>query len=150
MNEVLVTFHEHEQIADEVLKYAVIMARHEDKWIFCRHKDRDTLEIPGGHRELGENIDYTAERELIEETGAIQFSITPICIYSVTINSEETFGKLYFSEILTLGALSPLSEITEIFHLGALPVKLTYPFIQPHLYKKMQMWLELQSAKNER
>ena len=35
-------------------------------------------------REVGEDILETAKRELQEETGAIQFDIKPICVYSVT------------------------------------------------------------------
>lgn len=36
---------------DKPLKYAVICARCNGKWVFCKHKERDTYEIPGGHRE---------------------------------------------------------------------------------------------------
>lgn len=36
--------------ADKPLKYAVICARYNGKWVFCKHKERDTYEIPGGHR----------------------------------------------------------------------------------------------------
>ena len=54
---------------------------------------------------IGEDILETAKRELQEETGAIQFDINPICVYSVTgknsVNEtgEETFGLLCFAEI---------------------------------------------------
>ena len=41
----------YENINDELLKFAVIIAKHQDKWVFCKHKERDTYEIPGGHRE---------------------------------------------------------------------------------------------------
>jgi len=34
--------------------YAVIIALHEGKLLWCRHRDRDTWEIPGGHIEPGE------------------------------------------------------------------------------------------------
>ena len=74
----------YENINDELLKFAVIIAKHQDKWVFCKHKERDTYEIPGGHREKDESIIETAKRELIEETGAIDFKIEPVCVYSVT------------------------------------------------------------------
>ena len=35
---------------DEKLKFAVIIARSGGKWVFCRHRQRSTLEIPGGDR----------------------------------------------------------------------------------------------------
>ena len=38
--------------------------------MFCKHRDRDTHEVPGGHREDGEEILETVKRELKEETGA--------------------------------------------------------------------------------
>ena len=61
----------YEETEDSLLKFAVIVARTEGKYVFCKHKSRDTLEVPGGHREPGEMILETAKRELYEETGAI-------------------------------------------------------------------------------
>ncbi len=87
------------------MKFAVIISQSNGKWVFCKHKERDTYEVPGGHRETGENILETAKRELQEETGAVKYEIKPICVYSVTgktrVNDtgEESFGMLYFAEI---------------------------------------------------
>ncbi len=63
---------------DSLLKFAVVIARTKGQWVFCKHKDRDTYEVPGGHRENSETIMETAKRELCEETGAIDFSIKPV------------------------------------------------------------------------
>lgn len=41
----------YDQVEDEKLKFAVIAARAEGKWVFCKHKARTTFEMPGGHRE---------------------------------------------------------------------------------------------------
>lgn len=43
----------YEQAEDELLKFAVIIAKAKGKWVFCKHRDRNTYEVPGGHREAG-------------------------------------------------------------------------------------------------
>lgn len=73
----------YENVADELLKFVVIISKTQNKYVFCKHKNRDTWEIPGGHRESGENIMDAAKRELYEETGALEFTIKPVCVYSV-------------------------------------------------------------------
>ena len=32
------------------LLYTSIISKTNGKWIFCKHKERDTYEVPGGHR----------------------------------------------------------------------------------------------------
>ena len=61
----------YDTVDDSLLKFAVIISQSNGKWVFCKHKERDTYEAPGGHREVGEDILETAKRELQEETGAI-------------------------------------------------------------------------------
>ena len=53
-------------VEDSLLKFAVIISKSIGKWVFCKHKERDTYEVPGGHREDGESILETAKRELQE------------------------------------------------------------------------------------
>lgn len=128
----------YEQVDDSLLKFAVIIARHKGKWVFCKHKERSTWECPGGHREAGETIFEAACRELQEETGALDYSIAPVCVYSATgknrlnESGEETFGMLYCAEIKGFDA-ELHSEIEHIALMDDLPTDLTYPLIQPKL-----------------
>lgn len=131
----------YDSIDDRLLKFAVIISKYNGKWVFCKHKERNTYEIPGGHREAGEKIDETAKRELIEETGAIDFIINPVCVYSVTgknrvnENGEETFGMLYYAEIRSFSKKLN-SEIEYIKLFDEFPTEWTYPLIQPLLIQE--------------
>jgi 8-oxo-dGTP diphosphatase len=129
----------YETVADELLKFAVIIAKHNGKYVFCKHKMRNTLEVPGGHREPGEAIDETARRELQEETGAIDFSIEPVCVYSVTAEDNydgvETHGMLFFAEVHSLEK-ELHSEMEQVIITEELPENWTYPLIQPKLIEE--------------
>lgn len=133
----------YDTVDDKLLKYAVIISKHKGKWVFCKHRERDTYEIPGGHREEAEDILAAAKRELREETGAIIFSIEPVCVYSVTgknrVNQtgEETFGMLFFAEIETFSK-ELHSEMEAVYLFDQLPVSWTYPLIQPLLIREYQ------------
>lgn len=50
---------------NSLLKFAVIISKSDNKWVFCKHKERNTFEVPGGHREHGESILDTAKREFV-------------------------------------------------------------------------------------
>ncbi len=108
-----------------MLKFAVIIAKAKGKWVFCKHRERNTYEIPGGHREQGEDILTTAKRELREETGAVDFAIQPVCVYSVKGKTRvnegddcESFGMLFIAD-----------ELVKDW---------TYPLIQPKLLEEAQ------------
>lgn len=129
----------YDQMPDELLKFAVIIAKHNGKWVLCKHKERETLEIPGGHREPGEDILSTAKRELYEETGALDYDIKPVCVYSVTaprnFDGKETFGMLYHAEIQSFEK-ELHNEIETIVLCESLPKNWTYPNIQPALLEE--------------
>jgi 8-oxo-dGTP diphosphatase len=114
-------------------KYAVIIATYNGKLLLCRHQDRDTWEIPGGHIEAGESAIEAAVRELQEETGATDFTIRPVCWYRLHFNDGGlgSISLLCAAEVYALGELH--SEIAEIRTFEGVPTALTYPDIQPHL-----------------
>lgn len=131
----------YDEIEDSLLKFAVIISKTNGKWVFCKHKERDTYEVPGGHRESGETIEETARRELREETGAVEFNIKPVCVYSVKGKTranenldDETFGMLFTAEIFSFEEIH--SEIEKIIICDELVENWTYPLIQPKLLEE--------------
>lgn len=130
---VKVVFYELDTKVD--LKYAVIIAKYNGKYVMCKHKKRNTLEIPGGRREENEDIFRTAERELYEETGALHFDLNPVCIYSVVRGEEDSFGMLFCADIFEFEA-DLHNEIEKIYFVEDLNVDWTYPQIQPKLIEE--------------
>lgn len=133
----------YDNVDDKLLKFAVIIAKTDGKWVFCKHKKRDTYEVPGGHRDSGEDILDTAKRELREETGAIDFTIKPICVYSVKGKTRidenidaESFGMLCIADIFSFEELH--SEIEKILITDNLVDNWTYPLIQPKLLEEAE------------
>lgn len=139
---VKVDFYDEDEIEDNLLDFAVIIARTEGRWVFCKHRERDTYEVPGGHREPQEAIFDTAKRELYEETGAIDFDIKPVCVYSVEGNTrngeflmEKNYGMLYYAEIHSFEK-ELHNEIEKLLITDTLVDNWTYPLIQPMLIQE--------------
>ena len=129
---------------DIELKYAVILAKYNGKYVFVKHKERKTFELPGGHREPGENIAQTAARELYEETGAVKYSMRQICPYKLN-----NYGMLFYAEITELGEL-PQSEIERVLLIDEPPHELlvwTYPDVHPKLLMKIESEIKMADLK---
>lgn len=109
------------------VKYVVIVARYQKHFVFCKHKERQTYELPGGHIEPNEDILTAAKRELEEETAAINYTIKFITYYSYN-----NYGALFFANITELGNLK--NEIESIKLADYMPIDITYPHIQPRLF----------------
>ena len=137
-----VRFYDQSFVPGQKVTYSVIAARFDGRWIFVRHHDRLTWEIAGGHIEANETPSDTARRELAEETGAREFSLDCVATYSVEKDGGTDYGRLFFAEVTKPGTLPENSEIAETAIMDDLPGKLTYPDIQPHMFRKVIEFLE--------
>jgi 8-oxo-dGTP diphosphatase len=106
---------------DELAR-VVCVARFKDKWVFCKHKKRDTWELAGGHIEKGETWQEALKREMFEETGTTKLEYKPIALYSIS-----SFGILCYVEIKEIGEIPEEFEIEKIGLFDEIPDNLTYP-----------------------
>lgn len=110
---------------EELLKQCnrvVCVLKYNNSWVFCKHKLRQTWEIPGGHIEKNEDWLSACKREMFEETGAVKLSVKPVCIYHIS-----NYGVLCFAEVEQFDSL-PDYEIKQIKFFKTTPKKLTYPW----------------------
>lgn len=139
------TFYRPNEIPDDRIQIAVVAARYQGKWVFCRHRQRTTWEMPGGHKEQGETVEAAAKRELFEETGAVGFEITPVLVCC----DRNLCGMLYYADITKLGSIPPGSEMAEIKLFERLPEQLTYPDLYRALFASAESWLDAQTGSGE-
>ena len=141
MQEPIVNFMEAFVLPEENLKYAIVCSNYQNKWVFVRHRLRNSWEMPAGHIEENESSLQAARRELYEETGATKFSLRIVSDYSCEWKGEVNYGRIFYGNIIHLGEL-PESEIAEVRCFNSLPVELTYPDIQNHVFEKVEKWLQ--------
>ena len=127
-NKIKVGFHNFDEINKKDIKFTVTISRYNGKWVYVKHKDRDTWDIPGGHVEKGEDIIQSAKRELFEESGAEKYFIEPVSVYSVDIDNKKSYGWLFYAEIKKFGIL-PDMEMEAVKFFSSHPSNLTYPEI---------------------
>ena len=137
MREVKTTILALESIPDQALTYAVVGARESGHWIFVRHRDRSTWELPAGHIEKGETAREAAHRELYEETGTRKCDLTGICDYRVEVKGAVEYGRLFLAEVRERDPL-PDYEISETVLVRSLPEDLTYPEVQGVLFNLLK------------
>lgn len=122
----------------EDYKYVVVLSFYEGEILLSRHKQRETWETQGGHIEPGETPLTAAKRELVEESGAVEFEIEPVCDYWAMDEADGSSanGVVFCADIRKLGPI-PESEMAQVRAFKTLPANLTYPDISPVLFAKL-------------
>lgn len=130
MNDLIIVMYPVGSVDYQLYKYAVICAFEGEKLIMVRTNGRQTWEMPGGHREPGEEINETATRELNEETGAVRFELRAFADYSVTSDGLTNYGRMFIAHVFER-VVPDQYETDEVGLFDDLPDNLTYPQIQP-------------------
>lgn len=120
-------------IPESQLTYVVMAAAYRQEWIFVRHRDRVTWEMPAGHIEAGESPDQAAVRELFEEAGVVRSSLIHLCDYAVTARGKTEYGRLYKASVDEMESGLEY-ETVEVLLSEGLPPALTYPEVQRVLF----------------
>lgn len=119
----------------EKYTYVVVLSKMNGQIVLSRHKDRTTWETQGGHIEEGETPLMAARRELVEESGAGVYELTPLFDY---VHTATGLGGIAFrGDIARLDAL-PDFEMADVQLFDNLPENLTYPDITPVLFAEME------------
>lgn len=128
-------------------KYVVVLSRYNGKILMSRHKNRTTWETQGGHIEAGETPLEAAKRELYEESGALEYTITPLCDYWAgdEVTGAGAGGMVFVADIQKLGPL-PESEMAEVREFAQLPENFTHPAISPVFYAKIGYYVPSMEA----
>ena len=137
----IVDFHSPDYYPECGLTYVIIGARYLNKWLFIKHKQRKSHELPAGHIDEGEDADTAARRELEEETGAIKYKIVCISTYTVSEKNKLRAGRLYFAEIDNMGEEWDEKEIDEVVLSDSLPAELGFHHVQEALFNYLQKYL---------
>jgi 8-oxo-dGTP diphosphatase len=127
--------------------YVVIVAEYDGKLVWVRQHGQNSWEIPGGHIESNETPEMAARRELWEETGALEYTLTQVCDFSVTNNGKQSYNRLFYCKIDKLGQL-PKMEIEEISFRIENPEVLTHGTIQLTLIDKVKETLNIRLVRS--
>jgi 8-oxo-dGTP diphosphatase len=135
-------WYEIHEINQELIKFVVLITEYNNQMIIIKNNKRGAWEFPGGTREPGEALLFTASRELYEETGAVRFDIEPFGIYQLNGN----YGMVYFAEVKELADL-PNYEIEEIKIVNSLPEGMSFGNLFYFLHNK---WTKYRSKNTQK
>ena len=109
------------------ITFVGIFTNYQGKWVYCRHKRRESFEHPGGHVEPGETPMQAAKRELYEESGITDCRLTPLWDYEYIWpdGTGKNNGRVFYAEVYSLGNL-PESEMSHIELFDLVPEPYTY------------------------
>lgn len=127
------TIHPFGSLPDPV--FVVVVSEYNGRIMLSRHRERATWETQGGHIENGETPEDAARRELIEESGAKEFVLRPVCDYHGYNKFGAANGSVFHAEITEIGDM-PDSEMAETGFFDELPGELTYPKVTPRLFEQ--------------
>ena len=135
------------ELPAERIRYSVVAARVHGEWLYCRRRDRDTWEMPGGHIERIETPEAAAARELREETGCV--CEKPVRVADYCLDGDSACGALFFAELESAGQPDPAFEMAEVCLTALPPRNQTYPEIQPELFRYVQGYLNQRTSSDE-
>ena len=127
------------------LRFVVICAFYECKYVLSYHRKHESWETQGGHIEPDETPEEAALRELYEESGISGETLIPICDYHAYDSEGASNGRVYAVRVHHLGTL-PDSEMSSVRAFDALPQNLTYPLVTPVLFQEAKRRLSSPSG----
>jgi len=110
------------------IAFVSLCVKHNDKWVLCFHKGRQKWECAGGHVEENEEPLAAANRELFEETGAVDYDIVPAWDYQALNNdgSLHNNGRWYYVNVRAFAPLPDMSEMVCVDFFDEFPENFTY------------------------
>jgi len=133
---------------DKDIHFVIITANYNysDQWIFVKKNGSDSWELPAGHKEDGETVFQTANRELFEETGAKEYTIEVLTDYTLENDESIGVGRIFLAIIESLGEL-PDGEIEKCIISKSFPKPHTYPILQYEILQFAKKYIR--GKKNE-